>query len=180
MCSADHNGMFHTSQQCCCYDVCKRSLWSAEYIMNKSITECHRISNSIEIPLVRREPACTTLIYYIYLTLSLGLQPMALQPSMKAAHPLINILATASCRSSRSTGRWQIRVPNMDSSVTPSASAIIMATTNTQCHIRVLDWYTCHSNVIRQFENVLFDTKWQNDKEKSQRKHLHLTVFDSI
>ena len=37
-------------------DLCKISLWSADYIMNKNILKSHWISNSIEIPLVGRAP----------------------------------------------------------------------------------------------------------------------------
>ena len=53
---ADHNDILHTSRQCHCRDVCKISLWSVEYIRNKSILNFHRISNSIEICLVGRAP----------------------------------------------------------------------------------------------------------------------------
>ena len=56
MYSADHNGILHTSRQCNCRDVCKISLWSAEYVMNKTITKFHWISNSIETSLVGRAP----------------------------------------------------------------------------------------------------------------------------
>ena len=35
----------------------KISLWSVEYIFNQSISHFGRISNSIEIPLLRRAPA---------------------------------------------------------------------------------------------------------------------------
>ena len=53
MCSTDHNKMLHTSRQCYCYDVCKSSLWSVEYIMKQRI---HWIKNSIEISLVGWAP----------------------------------------------------------------------------------------------------------------------------
>ena len=39
-----------------CRDVCKIALWSAEYVINNSITKFHWISNSIEISLVGRAP----------------------------------------------------------------------------------------------------------------------------
>ena len=47
------------------------------------------------------------LSYYSDLTLSQEFQPMAAQLSMKAALPLAKILATASCRSSK-TGPWAL------------------------------------------------------------------------
>ena len=49
MCTADHNKILHMSWPCHCCDVCKSSLWSAEYVMNKSIANLHWISISIEI-----------------------------------------------------------------------------------------------------------------------------------
>ena len=54
MYSTDHNIILHMLQQCYSHDVCKILLWSADHIMNKSITKFHWISNSIEISLVRR------------------------------------------------------------------------------------------------------------------------------
>ena len=50
-----------------------------------------------------------TLSYFSDLTLSQEFQPMAAQLSMKAALPLAKILATASCRSSKtgSSSQWQ-------------------------------------------------------------------------
>ena len=54
--STDHNEILHTSRQCYCRDVCKMSLWSAKYVMNKSIAKCHWISNLIEIQLVGQAP----------------------------------------------------------------------------------------------------------------------------
>ena len=52
ICLTDHNEILHKSRQCYCRDMCKISLWSAEYVMNKSITNFQWISNSIEILLV--------------------------------------------------------------------------------------------------------------------------------
>ena len=49
--SPNHNKIFNYSQQCYCPVVYKISLWSAEYVMNKSITKIHWISNSIKITL---------------------------------------------------------------------------------------------------------------------------------
>ena len=51
MYSLDHNNILHTSRQCYCRDVCNILLWSAAYVMNKSVTNFHWFSNSIEIPL---------------------------------------------------------------------------------------------------------------------------------
>ena len=59
MFSTDHNEILHMSRQCNCRDVCKISLWSAEYIMNKTITKFHWISNSFETLLVGRAPCLT-------------------------------------------------------------------------------------------------------------------------
>ena len=56
ICSTDRNEILHTSRQCNCRDVCKISLWSAEYVLNKSIANFGQISNSIEISLVGRAP----------------------------------------------------------------------------------------------------------------------------
>ena len=52
MCLIDHKNILHTSRQCYCRDVCKISLWSAEYIMNKNIARFNWILNLIEISLV--------------------------------------------------------------------------------------------------------------------------------
>ena len=57
MSSTNHNKILHMSRQCYCRDMCKILLWSTEYVMNKSITKFHRISNSIEISLVGWPPA---------------------------------------------------------------------------------------------------------------------------
>ena len=38
ICLIDHNEISHSSRQLRCRDVCKISLWSAEYVMNKNIT----------------------------------------------------------------------------------------------------------------------------------------------
>ena len=54
--STDHNKILHTSRQYNCRDVCKISLWSIKHILNKSIPNFDRISNSIEIALVGRAP----------------------------------------------------------------------------------------------------------------------------
>ena len=43
MCLTDHNKILHMSRQCQCHDRCKFSLWSAEYVMNKSIAKLHWI-----------------------------------------------------------------------------------------------------------------------------------------
>ena len=59
MFSTDHNEILHMSRQCNCRDVCKISLWSAEYIMNKTITKFNWISNSFETLLVGRAPCLT-------------------------------------------------------------------------------------------------------------------------
>ena len=48
----DHDEILRKSRQCYCRGVYKRSLWSAEYVMNKSIAKYHWISNLIEISLV--------------------------------------------------------------------------------------------------------------------------------
>ena len=55
-CSTDHKEIPHTSRQLYCRDVCKISLWSAEYILNQSTANFGPISNSIEISLVGRAP----------------------------------------------------------------------------------------------------------------------------
>ena len=54
MFSTDHNEILHTSRQLHCRDMCKFSLWLAEYVMNKSITKFHW--NSIGIWLVGMVP----------------------------------------------------------------------------------------------------------------------------
>ena len=51
ICSTDRNEILHTSRQ-----LRKISLWSAEYVLNKSIANFGQISNSIEISLVGRVP----------------------------------------------------------------------------------------------------------------------------
>ena len=56
MFSTDHNEMLHISRQCYCHDVCKILLWLVEYVLNKSITKFHWISNLIEISLVGQVP----------------------------------------------------------------------------------------------------------------------------
>ena len=56
MCPTDHNEILHMSRQCYCRGMCKISLWSDEYAMNKSITKVHLISNAIETSLARRPP----------------------------------------------------------------------------------------------------------------------------
>ena len=56
------------------------------------------------------------LSYYSDLTLSQEFQPMAAQLSMKAALPLAKILATASCRSSK-TGPWIVMCRTLPSKV---------------------------------------------------------------
>ena len=45
---------------CYCRDVCKMSLWSGEYIMNKSIAKFNWISDLIKIPLVGQAPGAKT------------------------------------------------------------------------------------------------------------------------
>ena len=57
MCSTDHNEILHMSRQYYCRDKWKNLLRLAEYLMNKSITNFHWISNSIEISLVGWVPA---------------------------------------------------------------------------------------------------------------------------
>ena len=52
MCSTSCNEILHISQQCYCCDVCKISLWSAAYVMNKRMTKFHWISNSMKISLL--------------------------------------------------------------------------------------------------------------------------------
>ena len=56
MCLTDHNEILHTSRQLHCRDVYKILLWSVKYISNQSIVNFGRISNSIEMPLVRQAP----------------------------------------------------------------------------------------------------------------------------
>ena len=56
ICSTDHNELLHRSRQCYCRDISKISLSAAEYVMKKSVTKFHWISNSIEISLVVRAP----------------------------------------------------------------------------------------------------------------------------
>ena len=48
--------MLHTSRQWHCRDVCKIWLWSTAYILQQSVLNFHRISDSIEICLVGRAP----------------------------------------------------------------------------------------------------------------------------
>ena len=55
-CPTIQSKILHTSRQCYCREVCKILLWSAQYVMNKSITNFHWISNSIKILLVGRVP----------------------------------------------------------------------------------------------------------------------------
>ena len=43
MCWTDNKEISHTSRQRYCRDMCKISLWSAEYVMNKIITKFHWI-----------------------------------------------------------------------------------------------------------------------------------------
>ena len=50
--STDHNEISHMTRHCYCCDVCKTSLFSARYVVNKNIKKFHWISNSIEISLV--------------------------------------------------------------------------------------------------------------------------------
>ena len=52
----NHNGLLYMSRQCYFRDVCKITSWSAEYVMFKSTTKLHSISNSVGIPLVGRPP----------------------------------------------------------------------------------------------------------------------------
>ena len=47
--STNHNKILRTSRQCYCREVCKISLWSVEYVMNKSIRRLHWISNSLSV-----------------------------------------------------------------------------------------------------------------------------------
>ena len=56
MCSIDHNEILYKSRQCYCHDVPKILLWSAEYVMNKSIAKLHWIFNSIKMSLVGLGP----------------------------------------------------------------------------------------------------------------------------
>ena len=56
ICPTYDDKILYMSQQCYCCDVCKISLWLAEYIMNKSITKFHSISNLIKISLVGQRP----------------------------------------------------------------------------------------------------------------------------
>ena len=62
--SFDHNKILYASQQRCCHDVSKILLWLAKYVMNKSIANCHWISNLIEILLVGWAPVVTLLYWY--------------------------------------------------------------------------------------------------------------------
>ena len=48
-CSTDHKEILHTSRQLHCRVVCKISLWSVGCILNQSIANFGRISDSIEI-----------------------------------------------------------------------------------------------------------------------------------
>ena len=50
--STNHNKILYTSRQCHYCDMCKTLLWSVEYVINKSITNFHWLSNSIEVLLV--------------------------------------------------------------------------------------------------------------------------------
>ena len=52
MCATNHSEILHMPRQLHCYDVCKILLWSAEYVINKSITKFHYSSNLIKILLV--------------------------------------------------------------------------------------------------------------------------------
>ena len=52
--SADHNKILYMSRHYNCRDVCKISLWLVENILNYSTPNFDRISNSIEIPFLRR------------------------------------------------------------------------------------------------------------------------------
>ena len=56
MSSNNQNEISHTSRQCNCRDMCKILLWSVEYILNYGTPNFDRISISIEIPLVGRDP----------------------------------------------------------------------------------------------------------------------------
>ena len=58
--STDHNEILHTSRQYYYRDVCKISLWSAEYVMNKNIAKFDWISNLFEILLVGWGARCVT------------------------------------------------------------------------------------------------------------------------
>ena len=64
MCSTDHNKIFNTSWQCYCHDVYKISLWSTEYIMNKSIKTFHQILNWGEILLLGQVPGHILLVVW--------------------------------------------------------------------------------------------------------------------
>ena len=81
--STDHNEILHTSLQCYCRDVCKILLWSAEYVMNKSITKFHWISNLIEISSVGWAPTLDA--NYVWIT---GIPGLALSWSIICAHDM--------------------------------------------------------------------------------------------
>ena len=62
ICSINQNEILLTSHQCCCCDMCKILLWSAEYVMNRTITKFHWILNLIEISLVGRAHSMCKLV----------------------------------------------------------------------------------------------------------------------
>ena len=49
VCSTNHKEILYMSRQWNCRDICTISLWSAEYVMNKSITKFQWISILIEM-----------------------------------------------------------------------------------------------------------------------------------
>ena len=49
MCSTDHNEIMYTPQQCYLHDMGKILLWSAKYVMNKSIAKFRLIFNLIKV-----------------------------------------------------------------------------------------------------------------------------------
>ena len=57
MCSTNHNEVLHMPHQYYCRDVCKISLWSAEYAMNPCIAKFNWILISIKISIVGQAPA---------------------------------------------------------------------------------------------------------------------------
>ena len=52
----DNHKILYTWRQLHCRDVCKILLWYIAHILNNSSPNFDRISNSIEIPLMGREP----------------------------------------------------------------------------------------------------------------------------
>ena len=70
ICSTDHKEILHMSHVTC-RDVCKISLWWAEYISNQSTSNFYLISDSIEILLswwVAGQYSCTFLMFAVFVS----------------------------------------------------------------------------------------------------------------